>query len=482
MIRSRNSIALRASLFLGALSTVMLLCVALLMLRLGGDDDGTWGANDVADQIKKAVARETDGKLVVRSTDTLKKTAADFPSFWYIVSDNASRIVFGPVPEKRLRALSEAHEGQEHSKTSNFIAYSFEGDRKQLKRLTTQKDTDVGQITIETGGVAYTAAQMTWGTITDAAAMSTPILIVLVVTTFVGLVVVPPLIARPVRRTASAIEMIGGADKQMRVPDETAPRELRPIIRSFNNALDRIESISSAQRRFLSNAAHELRTPLTKVRMRLDDIRDEKLRAILVSDVQKLSSTVTMLLQLARISNEPAQLAQVDLVVLTRAVTAEQVPAALRQGRELVFAAPEHAVLVTGAAQAISVAVSNLIRNALLHSKTEEPVTVEVRAPATIIVTDHGVGIAENRRKEVLEPFVKGHPSPDGTGLGLSIVAQVMALHQGDLVVSETPGGGTTVSLHFAKAAAMIVAEPADRAKSQDTGKTAEHQQQPATG
>lgn len=454
MSRFVNSIALRAALFVGALSTIMLLCAALLMIRLGGDDDGTWGAQDVADQIKAAVARDADGKLVVRPTQALQKTAAEFPSFWYIVSDNAGWTSFGPVPDKRLKAFSESYVTSDHDHRSNFIAYSLEGETKQLKRLATQRETAVGSISIETGGVAYTAAEMTWGTLTDAAFMSVPILIVLGITALVGLIVVPPLIARPVRRTASAVETIDGTPERTRVPEDLAPRELLPVVRSFNKALDRIDCVATAQRQFLSNAAHELRTPLTKIRLRLDEISDEILRDALINDVQQLTSTVTMLLQLARMSGEGPQLTVVDLVEIARSTTAEQVPSALHKGAEIRFAAPEHPLTVKGSAQAISIAVSNLIRNALLHSQTQRPVIVQVCDPATITVTDHGIGIAGQYREAVLEPFTRGRVDSDGTGLGLSIVAQVMALHEGGVVIDETPGGGATISLRFAAAGA----------------------------
>jgi signal transduction histidine kinase len=117
-----------------------------------------------------------------------------------------------------------------------------------------------------TGGVSYTAAQLTFGMLTDATVIALPIILVLVVTAITALVFVPTLIARPIRAVTHAAELIDGVPDGRRLPEENAPSELLPLVAAFNRALGRIDIASRAQRTFLSYAAHELRTPLTNAR------------------------------------------------------------------------------------------------------------------------------------------------------------------------------------------------------------------------
>ena len=173
------------------------------------------------------------------------------------------------------------------------------------------------------------------------------------------------------------------------------------------------------------------------------------MRARLIAENQKLSSIVTMLLQLARISAEPAELIEMDLAALARRVAAEHVPMALKNGSDVEFTEPRHPIWVRGSETAIAVALSNLIRNAVTHGAAGGSVLIEVGAPARLSVIDYGSGLQLGEPELLLEPFKRGNTRAEGTGLGLSIVSQVMTTHGGTVSLCETPGGGTTVELNF---------------------------------
>lgn len=441
--RFHRSIAVLSATLIGVVTTIMLLCAAALLIRFGGDDDGTWGAADVADALKVAVARNEQGQLVVKQTKRLDQIIRDFPAFWYIVSDKSGEVSFGPIPRWIRKKHLVSHEG------TSFVAYAIDGQTRNIKKMAVARNTPVGEVWIETGGVVYTATQLMIGTLTDATVVALPILLVLVATAFTAMVFVPTLIARPVRAVATAAEMIDGVPDGRRLPEHDAPAELLPLIAAFNRALSRIDLASKAQRTFLSNAAHELRTPLTNARTTLEQIQDPVLRGRLIAENQKLSSIVTMLLQLARISMEPAALTEIDLVALARKVAAEHVPMALKGGSEIEFTEPGHPVWLRGSEAAIAVALSNLIRNAVLHAPTGGPILVKVEATGRLSVIDSGPGLKLSQPDLLLEPFKRGDTRAEGTGLGLSIVSQVMTTHNGSVAICETPGGGTTIELNF---------------------------------
>jgi len=441
--RMHRSIAVLAATLIGVVTSIMLLCAAALLIRFGGDDDGSWAAVDVADALKAAVGRDDHGQLTVKQTPRLQAFARDFPSFWYVVSDDTGEASFGRVPRWRPPKGSARQEG------TSFIAYALDGDTRSIRKMAAVRNTSVGEVWIETGGVAYSATQLMLGTLTDATIVALPILLVLAVTTFAALVFVPALIARPVQSVATAAEMIDGVPRGRRLPEDGAPAELLPLVKAFNRALSRIDAASTAQRDFLSNAAHELRTPLTNARTTLDRVDDPELRIKLIAENQKLASIVTMLFQLARISADPTEFTKIDLVELARRVAAEHVPMALKHGCEIAFADPGIPILIEGSETAIGVALSNLIRNAVHHAESSEPILVKIMAPACVSVIDSGRGLQISRPEQIFEAFRRGRTRAEGVGLGLSIVFQVMTMHLGDLAIHETPGGGTTVELNF---------------------------------
>jgi two-component system OmpR family sensor kinase len=52
-------------------------------------------------------------------------------------------------------------------------------------------------------------------------------------------------------------------------------------------------------------------------------------------------------------------------------------------------------------------------------------------------------------REKIFERFWRGESSREGAGLGLAIVRRIMRALQGDVSVSDAPGGGARFSLEF---------------------------------
>lgn len=438
MPHGQPSIARLAAVLLSLVVAATILCTWTLVIALQGDD-GLLAQYDAARAIKGALSRDGGGAPVVSSTGDLDGIKRTFPGLWYVVTTKGGTLQYGAVP-------ASIRDGDIAAPGGPDIPES--GDALRLTNATLVTRLGGELVRIQVGGAAYTPAQAALTSLRDVNYTAIPVLAVVVATILVALFTVPALIARPVRRVSRSAERIDGGSDGIRLPLSEAPRELVPMVAAFNRALERIDVASATQRRFLSNAAHELRTPLTRVRTGLERVEDPQLRRVLVADIQSLSSTVTMLLQIARLSSNSPEMRRFDLVATVRAVTAEHVPAALAAGVDIAFSSEGDAVFVTGSDTAAGMAVGNLVRNALQHARADRSILVDVRAPGTVRVIDHGGGVEVRDRAEMLRPFVRGEAS-DGTGLGLALVAQVMALHGGRVAMEETPGGGLTVVLTF---------------------------------
>ncbi|WP_300160054.1 ATP-binding protein [Solidesulfovibrio sp.] len=64
-------------------------------------------------------------------------------------------------------------------------------------------------------------------------------------------------------------------------------------------------------------------------------------------------------------------------------------------------------------------------------------------------VADNGSGIPENVRHKIFEPFFTTKQTGQGMGLGLAISYGIVKDYGGDILVTETPGGGCTFRLTF---------------------------------
>jgi signal transduction histidine kinase len=70
-------------------------------------------------------------------------------------------------------------------------------------------------------------------------------------------------------------------------------------------------------------------------------------------------------------------------------------------------------------------------------------------------VEDTGIGIPEEIRDRVFEPFYTTKPRGRGTGLGLAVVATVVAEHQGRLAVDSHPGKGACFTVDLPRVGAV---------------------------
>ncbi|MFH1557396.1 MAG: HAMP domain-containing sensor histidine kinase [Pseudomonadota bacterium] len=435
----KRSIASSAAMLLGGLISALLCCLFVGFIAFYGDD-GDVAQSDVATEIKRSVRTDEAGRPLLAPTGRLLALQRQFPQLWYVVSTPHGSLSHGEVPPRVRAGLGLPDAPQARS------AYDASGPEMQLVGSTRAGDSP--DMLIALGGAVYTSTEVVMSLLREPDMPSTVLAAVMTIIILTTILVVPALIVRPVRRAAAAAEEIG-AWEGARLPVDQQPSELKPLALAFNRALDRIDAATAEQRRFLSNAAHELRTPLTRLRTRLERVEDREIKTELVAELQSLSATVTMLLQLARLTSQPTEMQPIDLVSVVREATAREVPTALASGVDIELRG-EGPVMVSGSPQAIGIGLSNLVRNAIQHGGSGGRVVVVVAASRRVSVIDFGPGIGTAYgSRTVMEPFARGKQDSAGTGLGLAIVAQVAALHGAGLSIEETPGGGTTVSLSF---------------------------------
>jgi nitrogen fixation/metabolism regulation signal transduction histidine kinase len=98
-------------------------------------------------------------------------------------------------------------------------------------------------------------------------------------------------------------------------------------------------------------------------------------------------------------------------------------------------------------------ALINLLRNATEALRDTADGKIALTASrgldgrTLIQVIDNGPGIPTEQREKVFVPFFT--TKRQGSGVGLTLARQIMTVHGGTIVLSDTPGGGTTVTMRF---------------------------------
>lgn len=96
--------------------------------------------------------------------------------------------------------------------------------------------------------------------------------------------------------------------------------------------------------------------------------------------------------------------------------------------------------------------LSNLLLNAIKYSPTGAGISLILGTDSDRIVfqvRDHGIGIAEEDRGKIYEPFYRGQNVENiiGTGLGLAVVKKCVELHRGEITLDSQVGKGTSFTV-----------------------------------
>ena len=186
---------------------------------------------------------------------------------------------------------------------------------------------------------------------------------------------------------------------------------------------------------------------------------------------KRLSGLIKDIIQLSRIQSAEivtnAEIVDLSTVVM-EAVDRNSFRAENR-GLKITYDAPE-GVEVVGDPEMLTVAVKNLIENAIIYSDEGASVGVGLRSidnVAEITVTDSGIGIANSDQGRIFERFYRVDPSRSrktgGTGLGLAIVKHVALSHNGEVKLFSKPGVGSTFTLRIPRADKNIVVSESER-------------------
>lgn len=238
------------------------------------------------------------------------------------------------------------------------------------------------------------------------------------------------------------------------IPDN-ADDEVRVLSDAMERFIRRLNEFIARERQFTRDASHELRSPLTVLRMAADLLDSDpslgktgrKSLARIKRATRDMEELIGAFLLLAR-ENEsglPSEDLCINDIVARELKNARMlaedkpIESRIEQQCKLLIEAPE---------KVLSVLIGNLLRNAFSYTEAGK---VEVRIlPQKVIIEDSGVGISEDKLRQIYEPFVQGDNSRrGGYGVGLTIVRRLSDRFDWPVRITSEVGIGTRVEISF---------------------------------
>jgi two-component system heavy metal sensor histidine kinase CusS len=266
----------------------------------------------------------------------------------------------------------------------------------------------------------------------------------------------------PVGNLAAQAASIGVRSLSRRIDTEQAPRELLPLIDSFNGMLGRLETGFSQLSQVSADMAHDLRTPvnnmLGQIEVALGHRRNteyyEKLLGSTFEELQRLARMTDSMLFLARAEHADHAIERKTLDLKEELELVSEYfegPASDRhvnvvcQGAGTVWADPN----------LLRRALANLLANAVRYATEGSEIILSAaqdQGGTTFVVENRGPTIAPAHLERIFDRFYRADAaragSAESSGLGLSIVRSIMSLHQGSWRAS-SEGGVTRFSIFF---------------------------------
>lgn len=293
------------------------------------------------------------------------------------------------------------------------------------------------------------------------------ILLTILVSLIVGVFVffISGIIIEPIKSILRVIQKMSNGHLNQRI-EVKGHNELYQLASAFNDMAEKLETVDTSRQEFVSNVSHELKTPLSSIKVLSESlllqegIPEQMYREFLQdinSEVDRMSAIINDLLQLVKLDRNQTSIVfkLVNINKCVEDIIKRLKPLAQKKNIDIMYEKNKE-VFADADEMKLSLAISNLIDNAIKYTPEDGVVNIEIDSDhqnAFIKVQDTGIGIGEEEQQKVFERFYRVDKTRDretgGTGLGLAITHSTILLHNGSIKLISRENEGSTFTVRI---------------------------------
>lgn len=298
------------------------------------------------------------------------------------------------------------------------------------------------------------------------------LMIIMIVVLLVGLFVIyflslflSKIAYKPIDNIINQVNEVEASSLDQTIENLNTNDEVQRLIESYNNLLQRLSGTFKTQKNFINYISHEFKTPLAAISGNLEVFAQkertpkeyQETTTKVLKNVYEIEEILNTLMILSGLKTEMVQKNSFRVDELIWDISDkmsnvnELAAARLRINLDI---HQENNLTVNGNESEISIAVYNIIENAIKYS--QKPVTISlsmVQNQVQIKITDFGLGINENDLHHIQETFYRGSnvDKVQGSGIGLSLASILFAKNNISFEIASVENQGTEVTITFIK-------------------------------
>jgi signal transduction histidine kinase len=255
-------------------------------------------------------------------------------------------------------------------------------------------------------------------------------------------------LTRPLSAFATAAENFSLTGAPEPLP-ERGPREIRLVARALNRMRSRLVDLIDDRTKMLAAISHDLRTPITRLKLRSEFIEDDGHRTQTLRDLDQMHAMLEAVLSFLKNGRNDERSTLIDLSAALQLICDQFSDT----GSNVRYEGPQH-LTITARPDDLHRAVTNLVENAVRFGSEVIVRLCAGTTSAAIEVEDDGPGIADQRKRAMLEPFVRGDAARNmdeatGFGLGLAITQAIVDGHGGTITLADRSPHGLIVRIEL---------------------------------
>ncbi len=251
---------------------------------------------------------------------------------------------------------------------------------------------------------------------------------------------------------------------------EKANAELENEMLEYEKLSQRLQEMNVEKTKYLLYATHQLKAPFAAIQSYVDIMLDgyagqlsQQTRDVVLKIRERcelLTNVIKEMLELAKLKSRDdgdVSFKKIDITNILSASVQKCQVLAVAKDIHIDFKPPLETFYISGNAKQVDILFTVLLENAINYSTNGTEIKIIINKINTsqvyVAVKDHGIGISEKNLSLIFNEFFRSNNAVEfhnnGTGLGLSIAKEIANIHNTNIQVESTLGGGSNFSVIF---------------------------------